>query len=148
MKSNQTGFTLIELMIVVAIIGIIAAIALPAYQDYLKRSRVTEGMLLSAGAKTAIATYYSEFSSLPANNTVAGIADATAISGESVKSVEIIDSDSDGDGDYIEVKFKDNVGGGDPTIFIDIITGAGGIQWDCTGGDLLIQYRSANCRPS
>ena len=144
MKSNQTGFTLIELMIVVAIIGIIAAIALPAYQDYLKRSRVTEGMLLSAGAKTAIATYYSTFNSLPANNTVAGIADATDISGESVKSVEI-DPDGDGDGD-IWVTFQSNVAAGDPTIVIEIITGGGGIQWDCTGGTLLNQYRSANCR--
>jgi type IV pilus assembly protein PilA len=54
-KQNQAGFTLIELMIVVAIVGILAAIAVPAYQDYVARSRVTEGLTLAATAKTAVA---------------------------------------------------------------------------------------------
>ncbi len=73
MKKMQ-GFTLIELMIVVAIIAILAAIALPAYQDYVIRSQVSEGAVLSDGAKTAVAEYYSNRGAAPADNISAGLA--------------------------------------------------------------------------
>ncbi|HPQ96550.1 MAG TPA: prepilin-type N-terminal cleavage/methylation domain-containing protein, partial [Thiolinea sp.] len=65
---QHNGFTLIELMIVVAIIGILAAIALPAYQDYTKRSHVAEGLSLANDAKIAITDYYATFGSYPADN--------------------------------------------------------------------------------
>ncbi|WP_155240129.1 pilin, partial [Kingella kingae] len=58
MKTMQKGFTLIELMIVIAIIGILAAIALPAYQDYTARAQVSEGFSLAGGAKSALTEYY------------------------------------------------------------------------------------------
>ena len=65
MKSMQKGFTLIELMIVVAIIGILAAIAIPAYQDYTIRAQVTEGLSLAGGVETAVAEFYANHGSWP-----------------------------------------------------------------------------------
>jgi len=72
MKKMQQGFTLIELMIVVAIIGILAAIAIPAYQDYMIRSKVTESMAAAAACKTSVTEYYQSQSALPADITAAG----------------------------------------------------------------------------
>ena len=68
MKSLQKGFTLIELMIVVAIIGILAAIAIPAYQDYTIRAQVTEGLNLADALKVSVADYYTQNGSFPAAN--------------------------------------------------------------------------------
>ena len=72
MKRIQQGFTLIELMIVVAIVGILAAIALPAYQDYVVRSKMSETEAAIAACKTSVSEYLSAHGSLPADNTAAG----------------------------------------------------------------------------
>ena len=85
MKTIQQGFTLIELMIVIAIIGILAAIAIPAYQNYTIRSQVTEGISVAAGWKTAISEYYAQNGSFPSGSTTstAGVAGKISVSGAS-----------------------------------------------------------------
>jgi type IV pilus assembly protein PilA len=91
-KQMQKGFTLIELMIVVAIIGILAAIAIPAYQDYTIRSQVSEGLTLAAQAKTAVSESFSQTGAAPANRSAAGMtANATDTSGNYVSSLEVDD---------------------------------------------------------
>ncbi|MCC7258593.1 MAG: pilin [Gammaproteobacteria bacterium] len=90
MKKIQQGFTLIELMIVVAIIGILAAIAIPAYQDYTIRSQVAEGMTLAAAAKAAVAESFSSTGDAPADRLAAGMTgSATDTSGKYVVGVEV-----------------------------------------------------------
>ena len=91
MNQSIRGFTLIELMIVVAIIGILASIAIPAYQDYTIRAQVTEGLNLAATAKNAVSTYHADRGTFPANNDEAGIAPLDQIVGAYVDQVEITD---------------------------------------------------------
>ena len=89
MKAIQKGFSLIELMIVIAILGILAVIALPAYQDYTARAQVSEAILLMEGQKSAVVEYYADKGKWPASNTEAGIATNTSIQGKYVAQVDV-----------------------------------------------------------
>ncbi|HFA8094786.1 TPA: pilin, partial [Neisseria gonorrhoeae] len=89
MNTLQKGFTLIELMIVIAIVGILAAVALPAYQDYTARAQVSEAILLAEGQKSAVAGYYLNHGKWPKNNDEAGVASASSIKGKYVQKVEV-----------------------------------------------------------
>ncbi|EPH7904140.1 pilin, partial [Neisseria gonorrhoeae] len=90
MNTLQKGFTLIELMIVIAIVGILAAVALPAYQDYTARAQVSEAILLAEGQKSAVTEYYLNNGIWPENNASAGVASpASNIKGKYVQKVEV-----------------------------------------------------------
>ncbi|HEZ9836633.1 TPA: pilin, partial [Neisseria gonorrhoeae] len=89
MNTLQKGFTLIELMIVIAIVGILAAVALPAYQDYTARAQVSEAILLAEGQKSAVTEYYLNHGKWPENNDSAGVANPTEIKGKYVQSVTV-----------------------------------------------------------
>ncbi|HFC2292635.1 TPA: pilin [Neisseria gonorrhoeae] len=89
MNTLQKGFTLIELMIVIAIVGILAAVALPAYQDYTARAQVSEAILLAEGQKSAVTEYYLNHGKWPKDNTSAGVANPTEIKGKYVQSVTV-----------------------------------------------------------
>ncbi|HEZ6846232.1 TPA: pilin [Neisseria meningitidis] len=89
MNTLQKGFTLIELMIVIAIVGILAAVALPAYQDYTARAQVSEAILLAEGQKSAVTEYYLNHGKWPDGNSDAGVASASEIKGKYVEKVEV-----------------------------------------------------------
>ncbi|HEZ7181131.1 TPA: pilin [Neisseria meningitidis] len=89
MNTLQKGFTLIELMIVIAIVGILAAVALPAYQDYTARAQVSEAILLAEGQKSAVTEYYLNHGKWPGDNSDAGVASSSTIKGKYVKEVTV-----------------------------------------------------------
>ncbi|MGI9787430.1 pilin [Neisseria meningitidis] len=90
MNTLQKGFTLIELMIVIAIVGILAAVALPAYQDYTARAQVSEAILLAEGQKSAVTEYYLNHGIWPSDNSAAGVASSPSdIKGKYVQSVTV-----------------------------------------------------------
>ena len=142
MKKVQQGFTLIELMIVVAIIGILAAIAIPAYQDYTIRAQVSEGINLAAGAKASISEYFMDKGGLPATQDEAGLAAATDINGSYTRSVAW-------DGSLITVTYGEQANSaiaGQQLTLVPDSSGVGSLEWNCVRTSLAAKHVPAACR--
>ena len=131
---NQQGFTLIELMIVVAIIAILAAIAISQYQDYVIRSQVSEGSSLADGVKTAMGEYYNNRGVFPDTNSAAGIANTVSIKGEYVGGVNIADATA-GTGVivayYNGTKANAKLSAGPKQLWFSAVPNAGSLEWHC-----------------
>lgn len=142
MKAIQKGFTLIELMIVVAIIGILAAIALPAYQDYTARAQMGEALTLADGQKGAVTEYYADKGVFPGSNASAGIANASDISGKYVAQVGV------GTSGVITATMKSTdvaAGIASATLTLTPTAGSGSVSWACTSS-ASAKYIPAACR--
>ena len=140
MKAIQKGFTLIELMIVVAIIAILAAIALPAYQDYTKRARVSEAATLAAGAKSAVTEYYANENTWPTSNAQAGLSTSTNIKGKGVLSVSV------GANGVVTATTTDKVVTGGQLVFTPT-DNQGSVSWACTHNTALkAKWVPTECR--
>jgi len=162
MNKAQKGFTLIELMIVIAIIGILAAIAIPQYQDYVTRSKVTEGLALTAAPETAVAETYQSDGYMPGGqNASFGLPTDTSIAGKYVTKVDISAATNPL---LITVTYGGTVGGGvaaGDILILTAVTGTGSIGWVCgnavntvngktvtgTGTTVPAKYLPSNCRP-
>ena len=145
MQKKQQGFTLIELMIVVTIIGTLAALAIPAYQDYTIRAQVGEGLTLSSGAKTAVSEYYMDRGAWPQKNKDAGLADKKNIKGKYTKEIRV-------NSNVIEIRYGYDahkaISKGE--LQLTAVDNAGSISWTCAsnggGGNISVNHLPAACR--
>ena len=143
MNTMQKGFTLIELMIVVAIIGILAAIAIPAYTDYTARAKITEAVGALASAKTSVSEYYTSMGKMPADGDAAGINENPA--GSYVD--EVVYAKTSDTVSTVTAELKGVNGTANGKKFK--LTGTGsdaGVTWACATVDLDQKYLPANCR--
>lgn len=148
-KQLQQGFTLIELMIVVAIIGILAAIAIPAYQDYTIRAQVSEGMSLADGAKTAMAEFYNNRGYFPKANSSAGLAGSQSIQGNYVSSVDVGTTQGTITVTYGNKANSAITNAATKTLTIRAVTAnSGAVSWTCggTGTTIPKKYLPTSCQ--
>jgi type IV pilus assembly protein PilA len=140
MKSIQKGFTLIELMIVVAIIGILAAIAIPAYSDYTERAKVSELVTMASACKGSVTEFYQSEGVFPANNDEAGcnatVTDkiqSLAVTGGATGTITVVSNLTKATGSYILI--------GTPVSATD-----DSVQWACNTSSIEEKFLPANCR--
>ena len=138
---KQQGFTLIELMIVVAIIGILAAIAIPAYQDYMIRAQVSEGLNLAGGSKVAVTEYYQDTGAFPTTNTMAGVSARAEINGKYTTQVVV------GALGAITVTYggSANANLATGTLTLTPTDNVGAVEWACTAS-FANKWLPASCR--
>jgi len=141
MRSHQDGYTLIELMITVAIIGIVLSMALPAYQSYSVRAQLAEGFNLTGPLQSAVAEYYYDYGEFPADNSAAGVEAAGNYAGKHVAGISIT-------GAVISIEYG---GSANAMINGEIVTltavpSAGSLSWRCAGGNSIPDaYLPSSC---
>ena len=138
-EEGQGGFTLIELMIVVAIIGILASVAIPAYQDYTAKAQVSEAFSLASSAKSAVSLYYAENGSFPTTNAMAGIATNTTINGTYVTSVTV------GTAGAITILFAAPAVESGNTVILTPTANGGSTSWACTSTTIVANHLPNTC---
>lgn len=140
-KLNKRGFTLVEMMIVIAIIGILSMIAIPAYNDFTVRSKVSEGLSLASGAKMSVMEYYMTQGQWPRNNTSAGMPHPDNIHGDFVRSVSVSNN-------QIIVTFGQGAGQDltNKNLILSANDNGGSITWQCNGEHIDNKYLPPNCR--
>ena len=142
MKKVQHGFTLIELMIVVAIIGILASIALPAYQSYSVRAQISEGLSLTGPIKTAIAEVHNDNGGFPIDNAAAALGAADTYAGKYVNSISV-------NGAVILIEYGNDANAqiSGQTVTLTAIENQGSLEWNCaSGGVISEEYLPQICR--
>jgi type IV pilus assembly protein PilA len=141
MKTVQKGFTLIELMIVVAIIGILASMAVPAYQSYTIRAQIAEGLNLSGPLKNAVASYSIDRGAFPANNADAALQAPASYTGKYVDSISVT-------GNTIAILFGNDANAqiSGRTLNLIAVRNFGSISWSCASGVIPSSYLPAVCR--
>ena len=142
MNHNQRGFTLIELMIVVAIIGILASLAIPAYQSYLIRAQIAEGLTLSGPLQNAVAVYFNDNGVFPTDNAEATAETADSYGGKYVSTISINNA-------VISIQYGNDanaliIG---QTVTMTAVNNDGSLSWNCaSGGAISNNYLPASCR--
>ena len=142
MKIVQRGFTLIELMIVVALIGILTALAIPLYQNYMIRAQVAEGVNMTGPVKVAIAEFHEDGGAFPANNAEAALSTPTSYSGKYVDSISVT-------GPVISILYGNDANGqiNGSTVTITAIADEGAMSWDCASGGVIPDiFLPTSCR--